>query len=145
MLDDRCFILDLLSICCYQLVVVFWMGSTITDRDKLTTNKLTVNKLTVNNVDWLRRAILNIFLLSPQPFCPNPHFVTKSLQRNHGNKTVGSWSVSSRSVCRGQLTWLVLDATKWNSAFKIIFPIGSDLIPISTCWQSEWILIYWEW
>ena len=47
-------------------------GSTTTDRDKLA----------ANNADWLRRAILNIFLLSPKPSCPNPHFRTKSLRRN---------------------------------------------------------------
>ena len=82
-------------------------GSTTTDRNKLTADKLTANKLTANNADWLRRAILNIFLLSPEPSCPNPHFVTKSLRRNHCNETVGSRSVFSRSVCRGQLTWLV--------------------------------------
>ena len=38
--------------------------STTTDRDKLTTNKLTTN-----NADWLRRAILNIYLLYPEPSC----------------------------------------------------------------------------
>ena len=59
------------------------------------------DKLTTNNVDWLRRAILNIFILSPEAACPNPHYVTKSLRQNHCNKTVGLWS-----VCRGQLTWL---------------------------------------
>ena len=48
--------------------------------NQLTANKLTANKLTANNVDWLRRAILNIFLLSPEPSCPNLHFVTKSLR-----------------------------------------------------------------
>ena len=51
-------------------------GSTTTDRDKLT-----ANKPVANNTDWLRKAILNIFLLSPEPSCPNPHFVTKSLRR----------------------------------------------------------------
>ena len=43
-------------------------GSMTTDHDKLT----------ANNADWLRRAILNIFLLSPEPSCPNPHLVMKS-------------------------------------------------------------------
>ena len=57
-------------------------GSTATDRNKLTASKLTANKLTASNADWLKRAILNIFLLSPEPSYPNPHFVTKSLQRN---------------------------------------------------------------
>ena len=52
-------------------------GSTTTDRNKLTANQLTSNKLTVNNADWLRTAILNIFLLSPEPPGPNSHFVTK--------------------------------------------------------------------
>ena len=58
------------------------LGSTTTDRDILTANLLTANKLIANNADWLRRAILNIFLLSPEPSCPNPHFVTKSLPQN---------------------------------------------------------------
>ena len=49
------------------------------------------DKLTANNSDWLRRAILNI-LLSPEPSCPNPHFVTKSLLRSQ--------------FVRCQLTWL---------------------------------------
>ena len=79
------------------------MGSTTTDR-----NKLTADRLTANSADWLRRAILNIFLLSPEPSCPNSHFVTKSLRRNHCNKTVDSRSVCSQSVCRGQLTWLAM-------------------------------------
>ena len=39
-------------------------------------------QLTADNADWLKRAILNIFLLSPEPSCLNPHFVTKSLRRN---------------------------------------------------------------
>ena len=61
-------------------------GSTTPDRDKLTANKLTTNnanwlkrailnifllslepKLTTNNANWLKRAILNIFLLSLEP------------------------------------------------------------------------------
>ena len=71
-------------------------GSTTTDSDKLT----------ASNAEWLRRAILNTFLLSPKPSCPNPHFGTKSLRRNQCNETVGSRTVCSRSVCRGQLTWL---------------------------------------
>ena len=50
-------------------------GSTTTDP-----NKLIANKLTASNVDWLRRVILNIFLLSAEPSCPNPHFVMKSLR-----------------------------------------------------------------
>ena len=72
-------------------------GSTTTDRDKLT-----ASKLTADNADWLKRAILNIFLLSPEPSCPNPHFMTKSLRRNqrwhHSNEIVASQSVCSRSV-----------------------------------------------
>ena len=44
--------------------------------------QLTANQLTADNADWLKRAILNIFLLYPEPSCPNPHFVTKSLRRN---------------------------------------------------------------
>ena len=71
-------------------------GSTTTD----------CNKLTANNADWLRRPILNMFLLFPEPYCRNPHFVTKSLRQNHCNKTNGSQSVCSQSVCHGQLTWL---------------------------------------
>ena len=63
-------------------------------------------QLTSDNADWLKRAILNLFLLSPEPSCPNPHFVTKSLRRNHCNEIVASRSVCSRSVCRGQLTCL---------------------------------------
>ena len=54
-----------------------------TDRDKLT-----AKQLTVNNDDWRRRAILNIFLLSPEPSSPNPHFVTKSLRQNHVTKSL---------------------------------------------------------
>ena len=58
-----------------------------------------------NNADWLRRAILNIFLLSPQPSCPNPHSVTKSLRwsqwQNHVTK-----SLLRGQFGRGQLTWL---------------------------------------
>ena len=49
---------------------------------QLTANQLTASKLTADNADWLKRVILKIFLLSPEPSCPNPHFVTKSLQRN---------------------------------------------------------------
>ena len=74
-------------------------GSTTTDRNKLTANQLTANKLKANNVDWLRRAILNIYLLSPEPSCPNPHFVTKWLRRHHVTK----------SLLRGQfvaVSWL---------------------------------------
>ena len=63
-------------------------GSTTTDHDKLT----------ASNADWLRRAILNIFLLSPEPSCLNPRFVMKSLRWNQCNETVGSWSVCLRSV-----------------------------------------------
>ena len=55
--------------------------------------QLTADKLTANNAVWLKRAILNIFLLSPEPSCPNPHFVTKSLRRNHFKETVGLQSV----------------------------------------------------
>ena len=55
-------------------------------------------QLTASNADWLRRAILNIFLLSPEPSCPNPHFVMKSLRRNQCNETVGSRSVCLWSV-----------------------------------------------
>ena len=76
------------------------LGSTTTDRDKLTTNQLTTN-----NADELRRAILNIFLLSPEPSCPNPHFVTKSVTKTC-NKIIALRSVCLRSVCRGLLTWL---------------------------------------
>ena len=76
--------------------------STITAGPRqLTANQLTASKLTADNADWLKRAILNIFLLSPEPSCLNPHFVTKS-----GNEIVASRSVCSRSVCRGQLTCL---------------------------------------
>ena len=68
-------------------------------------NKLIANKLTANNADWLKRAILNLFLLSPKPSSLNSHFVTKSLRwnqwRNHCNEIV-----ASRSVSRGQLAWL---------------------------------------
>ena len=45
-------------------------GSTTTDRDKLT----------ASNADWLRKAILTIFLLSPEPSCLNPHFMMKLLR-----------------------------------------------------------------
>ena len=76
-------------------------GSTTTDCDKLA-----ANQLTANNADGLRRANLNIFLLSPEPSCPNPHLVTKSLRRNHCNEIVALRSVCSWSVCRGQWTWL---------------------------------------
>ena len=69
--------------------------------NQLTANKLIANKLTANNADWLKRAILNLFLLSPEPSCLNSHFVTKSLRRNHCNEIVASQSVS-----HGQLTWL---------------------------------------
>ena len=82
---------------CGVLFVAIHSGSMTTDCDKLITNQLTVN-----NADWLRRAILNIFLLSPEPSCPNPHFVTKSLQRNHVTK-----SLLRGQFVRGQLTWLV--------------------------------------
>ena len=70
--------------------------------------QLTANQVIAENADWLKRAILNIFILSPEPSCPNPHFVMKSLRRNHCNKIVASRSVCLWSVCRGQLTWLVL-------------------------------------
>ena len=40
------------------------------------------DSLTANNADWLRRAILTIFLLSPEPSGPNPHLMTKPLRRN---------------------------------------------------------------
>ena len=81
--------------------VPLFFGSTTTDRDKLTANQLTANQLTANNADWLRTAILNKFLLSPEPSCPNPHFVTKWLRRNQWRNHV------TKSLLRGQLTWLV--------------------------------------
>ena len=40
---------------------------------------------TANIADWLR-TILNMFLLSPEPPCPNPHSVTKSLRRRLAEK-----------------------------------------------------------
>ena len=86
-------------------------GSTTTDR-----NKLTTNKQTANNADWLRRAILNVYLLSPEPSCPQPHFVTKSLRqnqrRNYCNEIVGSWS-----VCCGQLTRLARFSARFYRKF----------------------------
>ena len=54
----------------------------ITGPQQLTANQLTASQLTADNADWLKRAILNIFLLYPEPSCPNPHFETKSLRRN---------------------------------------------------------------
>ena len=68
----------------YFSYCAFWStgqsGSTTTDCDKLTTNQRTANKLTANNANWLKRAILNLFLLIfPEPSCPNSHFVMKSL------------------------------------------------------------------
>ena len=67
-----------------------WMRQT----DREPTNR----EQTDREQSWLaRRAILNICLLSPEPSCPNPHFVTKSPRRNqwqnHCNKIIGSWSV----------------------------------------------------
>ena len=67
-------------------------GSTTTERDKLTTNQLTAN-----NVDRLRRAILDIFLLSPEPSCPNPHFVMKSVMKTY-NEIIASRSVDLARV-----------------------------------------------
>ena len=66
---------------CTMFAMCACYGSPTTDCDKVT-----ANQLTANNTDWLRRAILNIFLLSPEPSCPNPHFVTKSLRRKHATK-----------------------------------------------------------
>ena len=79
-------------------------GSTTTGR-----NKLTVNQLTANNADWLRRAILNIFLLSPEPSCPNPHFVMKSVMKSllHGQ------------FVRCQLTWLEPKGLKTEQTLPI--------------------------
>ena len=65
--------------------------------------QLTANKLTAKNADWLRRAILNIFLLSPEPSCPNPHFVTKSLRRNQWRKHVTKSLLRSQFVA---VSWL---------------------------------------
>ena len=44
-------------------------------------------------------------LLSPEPSCPNPHFVTKLVWRNQHEITVMKPLVCSQFV-RGQLTWL---------------------------------------
>ena len=102
---------------------VKYLGATTTDRDKLNANQLIENKLTANNADWLRRAILNIFLLSPEPSCPNPHIVMKSLrrnqQRNHCNQITALRSVCSRSVCRGQLTWLEISRSPYRPSVKL--------------------------
>ena len=76
---------------------------------QLTTNQLTVNKLTAKNIDWRRRAVLNIFLLSPKPSCPNPHFVTKSLRRNHVTK----------SLLRGQFVRSQFVAVSWLGSKKL--------------------------
>ena len=40
-------------------------------------------------------------LLSPEPSCPNPHFVTKLVWRNQYEITV------TKRLVRGHLTWLV--------------------------------------
>ena len=63
-----------------------------TGPQQLTANKIIpeMRGITESNDDWLKRAILNIFLLSPEPSCPNPHFVMKSLRQN---ETVGLRSV----------------------------------------------------
>ena len=98
----------------------FCNGSATTDRDKLTANQLTASKLTADNADWLKRAILNIFLLSPEPSCPHPHFVTKSLRRNHCNEIVASRSVD-----------LARFATRLNRSFSNFNAIRSIMLRIT--------------
>ena len=79
--------LEELSFCIIAIVLaILAFLSTITAGPRqLTANQLTSSKLTADNADWLKRAILNIFLLSPEPSCLNPHFdeiaVTKSSLR----------------------------------------------------------------
>ena len=73
-------------------------ATTLNIATQTTPHRRVSDKLTANNADWLRRAIINIFLPSPEPSCTNPYFVTKSLRRNHWNEIVALRSVCSRSV-----------------------------------------------
>ena len=74
-------------LCMRALVSCSGVGSTTTDR----------NKLTANNADWLRRAILKTFYYPQSHLAQTLYFVAKSLRRN-------GWFADS--FVRGQLTWL---------------------------------------
>ena len=58
-----------------------------------------------NDANWLRSAIVKIFYY-PQIHLAQTLTLWRNQRRNHCDKTIGSRSVCSRSVWRGQLTWL---------------------------------------
>ena len=98
---------------------------------------------TANNADWLRRAILNIFLLSPEPSCPNLHFVTKSLRRKHVAK-----SLLRGQFVRGQfvaVSWLgssikCVEFELGKGYFLIIFAFykSGECSNLRRLWTNEW-------
>ena len=59
-------------LCMRALVSCSGVGSTTTDR----------NKLTANNADWLRRAIFKKFYYPQSHLAQTLYFVAKSLRRN---------------------------------------------------------------
>ena len=93
--------------------------------------QLTASKLNADYADWLKRAILNIFLLYSEPSCPNPHFVTKSLRRNqwrnHCNEIVASRSVDL--ACENTGSCL---AFRWEKITKTGFAIFQEGLSVNS-------------
>ena len=96
-------------------------GSTITDRKQTDREP--------NDSDWLRRAIIKIVFYSLSHLA-----LTLTLWRKSCDETVGS-----RSVCRGQLTWLeikpaILRDTVFCSSTKIFWHVFDKFFKKKIAW-----------